>query len=104
MNWGYETVSQDHLDGRKLNYARGKGLGGSSAINICCYTVGPKEDYDEWARRVGDDSFAWTNTRHSINKIANYDLDVEPEYQKYARPSAEDHGTNGPLRIEFAKV
>ena len=26
LNWGYKTVAQEHVDGRELDYSRGKGL------------------------------------------------------------------------------
>ena len=59
MNWGYKTSPQEHCDNRELDYSRGKGLGGSSAINFGVYTVGARDDYEEWARIVGDDDFRW---------------------------------------------
>jgi choline dehydrogenase-like flavoprotein len=34
-------------------YSRGKGLGGSSAINFGVYSVGARDDYNEWASAVG---------------------------------------------------
>jgi choline dehydrogenase-like flavoprotein len=34
LNWGYKTVPQEHAANRELDYSRGKGLGGSSAINF----------------------------------------------------------------------
>lgn len=34
MNWGYKTVPQTHLKGQEIDYSRGRGLGGSSAINV----------------------------------------------------------------------
>ena len=36
MNWGYKTVPQNHLKGQQIDYSRGKGLGGSTAINFSC--------------------------------------------------------------------
>ena len=42
MNWGYKTVPQAHLDGQEIDYSRGKGLGGSTAINFCGWTVSEK--------------------------------------------------------------
>ena len=60
-DWGYKTVPQEHLGGRELKYTRGKGLGGSSAVNFCVYTRGPSSDYDQWAEIVGDDSWSWKN-------------------------------------------
>lgn len=45
-NWGYMTVPQEHCHNRVINYARGRGLGGSSAINFSVYTVGCRGDYE----------------------------------------------------------
>jgi choline dehydrogenase-like flavoprotein len=48
-NWQYETVPQAGLNGRRGYQPRGKGLGGSSAINAMIYIRGNKWDYDNWA-------------------------------------------------------
>jgi choline dehydrogenase len=51
-NWGFETVPQVHLDNRRLYQPRGRGLGGSSAINGMVYIRGHARDYDQW-RQMG---------------------------------------------------
>ncbi|MBY0565431.1 MAG: choline dehydrogenase [Hyphomonadaceae bacterium] len=51
-NWGFETVPQKHLDGRRLYQPRGRGWGGSSAINGMIYIRGHARDYDQW-RQTG---------------------------------------------------
>ena len=48
-NWAYETVPQIGLNGRRGYQPRGRGLGGSSAINAMLYLRGNKWDYDNWA-------------------------------------------------------
>jgi choline dehydrogenase-like flavoprotein len=48
-NYMYETVPQKGLNGRAGYQPRGKGLGGSSAINAMIYIRGNKWDYDNWA-------------------------------------------------------
>ncbi|CAN5345358.1 hypothetical protein BH09PSE4_BH09PSE4_19190 [soil metagenome] len=48
-NWRLETVPQIGLNGRRGFQPRGKGLGGSSAINAMCYIRGNAWDYDHWA-------------------------------------------------------
>jgi choline dehydrogenase-like flavoprotein len=55
LDYGYKTVPQKELGGREILYARGKGLGGSTATNICFWDYGSKEELDEWARLVSDD-------------------------------------------------
>ena len=48
-NWNYQTVPQQNLFGRKIEWPRGKVLGGSSTINGMMYMRGNAADYDSWA-------------------------------------------------------
>ncbi|MCU0729926.1 MAG: FAD-dependent oxidoreductase, partial [Sphingopyxis sp.] len=48
-NYRYETVPQPGLNGRVGYQPRGRGLGGSSAINAMIYIRGHRFDYDQWA-------------------------------------------------------
>ncbi|KAJ5618500.1 hypothetical protein N7528_006611 [Penicillium herquei] len=106
MNWGYKTVPQDECGGRELDYSRGKGLGGSSAINFGVYTVGAKDDYDTWGEKVGDTViFGWNAMQPRFKKLESFDGTIDvPENQKYARPDPADHGNDGPLKVGYAKV
>lgn len=47
-SWSLWTEPEPGLDGRKLPVPRGKGLGGSSAINGTVYNRGSPSDYDQW--------------------------------------------------------
>ncbi|MCF6764614.1 choline dehydrogenase [Thiotrichales bacterium 19S3-7] len=47
-NWGYQSQSEPYLDNRKMNTPRGKGLGGSSAINGMVYVRGHANDFNQW--------------------------------------------------------
>ncbi len=48
FNWGYESDPEPHLDGRRIDMPRGKGLGGTSSINGMVYVRGHACDFDEW--------------------------------------------------------
>jgi choline dehydrogenase-like flavoprotein len=48
-NWRFDTVPQRGLGGRIGYQPRGRGLGGSSAINAMVYIRGHRWDYDQWA-------------------------------------------------------
>jgi choline dehydrogenase-like flavoprotein len=104
MNWGYKTVPQVECYDRKIDYSRGKGLGGSSAINFGVYTIGCRDDYDEWARIVGDSSFGWEKMHARFKQLETFhgDLPSQSE-QKYANPKQMDHGYQGGLHVGYAK-
>ncbi|MDE2435001.1 MAG: FAD-dependent oxidoreductase [Sphingomonadales bacterium] len=48
-NWAFETEPMAGLNGRRGYQPRGRGLGGSSAINAMLYVRGNAWDYDNWA-------------------------------------------------------
>lgn len=47
-NWGYWGQPEPYLDGRRMDCARGRVLGGSSAINGMVYVRGHPQDFEEW--------------------------------------------------------
>ena len=49
-NWGFYTEPEPGMNGRKIYWPRGRGLGGSSSINGLIYIRGQPDDYDAWAR------------------------------------------------------
>ena len=86
-NYRYDTVPQKGLNGRVGYQPRGKGLGGSSAINAMVYIRGNSWDYDNWAT-LGCDGWA-------------YD-DVLPYFRKAEaneRGADRYHGEGGPLFV-----
>ncbi len=48
FDWCYKTAPDPGLNGRRIDWPRGKTLGGSSAINGLIYMRGPSGDYDHW--------------------------------------------------------
>ena len=89
-NWGYNTTPQHQLAGQTLDYSRGKGLGGSTAINFCGWTVGARDDFDEYARLVGDNHFGWANVKKCLQRIERVHLSIPDErLRKYVNAKAE---------------
>jgi choline dehydrogenase len=58
-DWLYQTEPDAGLNGRALQYPRGKTLGGCSSINGMIYMRGQARDYDGWAQLLGDASWTW---------------------------------------------
>lgn len=87
IDWGYRTVAQEHLNGRRIFLSRGKCLGGTSAINAMVYMRGNRGDYDLW-RDLGNAGWG-------------YD-DVLPYFRRSEgnrTHGAPFHGTDGPLTV-----
>ncbi|MEQ8356130.1 MAG: GMC family oxidoreductase N-terminal domain-containing protein [Kiloniellaceae bacterium] len=57
-DWCYKTEAEPGLNGRALNYPRGRVLGGSSSINGMIYMRGQARDYDTW-RQLGNAGWSW---------------------------------------------
>ncbi|KAL2206841.1 alcohol oxidase [Sarocladium strictum] len=103
MNWGFKTVPQKNLDKRVLDYSRGLGLGGSSAINFGVWSVGSRDEYDEWARLVGDESYGWLAMQRRLKELEEFDPRLPADVStKYAKPNPADHGSSGKLKIGYA--
>ncbi|MEM8958950.1 MAG: GMC family oxidoreductase N-terminal domain-containing protein [Pseudomonadota bacterium] len=57
-DWCYKTEPEPNLNGRSLDWPRGKTLGGSSSINGLLYVRGQSDDYDHWAQ-LGNKGWGW---------------------------------------------
>ncbi|KAI7540294.1 GMC oxidoreductase [Hortaea werneckii] len=59
IDWQFVTTPQSGLGNRSVHYARGKTLGGSSALNYMAYHRATNGSYDKWAHDVGDSSYTF---------------------------------------------
>lgn len=55
VDWGYQTVPQRQLNGRRVYEPRGKLPGGSSNLYIMMHVRGHPSDFDSWAHRGAAD-------------------------------------------------
>jgi choline dehydrogenase len=91
-DWCFRTEAEPGLNGRALNYARGRVLGGCSSINAMIYMRGQQSDYDHWAA-LGNRGWSW-------REILPYFIRVED----YAHGADALHGAGGELRVEERRV
>ena len=87
-NWGYLTDPEPHMNNRRMECGRGKGLGGSSLINGMCYIRGNPLDYDHWAKRPGLESWTYLDCLPYFRKAETRDTGAN-DY----------HGSNGPISV-----
>ena len=72
-DWLFKTTAQNGLNGRSLNYPRGKVMGGCSSINGMIYMRGQANDYDQW-RQMGNQGWGWDDVLPFFTKMEdNYD-------------------------------
>src|SRR4029453_17950714 len=77
-NWAFNTVPQKGLNGRVGYQPRGKGLGGSSAINAMVYIRGHPAAYDHWAS-LGNTRWGYADVLPYFKRSEN-NAELDGEY------------------------
>ena len=90
-DWLLKTEREPGLNGRSLNYPRGKVIGGSSAINGMIYMLGQATDYDQW-RQLGLPGWSWSDVRPFFRKHVDHFL------------KSEHHAAGGEWRVEYPRL
>ncbi|MFC4764385.1 choline dehydrogenase [Dyella koreensis] len=91
-NWAYVTDPEPHMNNRRMECGRGKGLGGSSLINGMCYIRGNAMDYDHWAKRPGLENWTYLDCLPYFRKAETRDIGPN-DY----------HGGDGPVSVTTPK-
>ncbi|MRU14906.1 GMC family oxidoreductase [Roseovarius sp. A21] len=92
LDWCLKTEPEPGLNGRALNYPRGKVLGGCSSINGMIYMRGQARDYDGW-RQMGNPGWSWD--------------DVLPYFKRSEQHYLGEtgaHGGDGEMRVEQQRL
>lgn len=111
VDWDLISAPQPGAAGRNIHYARGKTLGGSSALNTLAYVRGSKGAYDRWAEEVGDDSYRWDSVLPFFRAGCSFTPpDLEKRNAANATPTWDPHAFAGdndptaeqrPLQVSF---
>jgi choline dehydrogenase len=91
-DWCYKTEPDPGLNGRSLDWPRGKTLGGSSSINGLLYIRGQHEDYNHW-RQLGNVGWSAEDVLPYFKRSENQE-----------RGGDEHHGADGPLSVSNMRV
>ena len=91
-DWMFKTEAVPGLNGRALNYPRGKVIGGSSSINAMIYMRGQAADYDHW-RQLGLTGWGWNDV-----------LPIFKQHENHFLGASEHHAVGGEWRIEHPRV
>jgi choline dehydrogenase len=92
FDWCYRTESDDNVAGRRIDWPRGKVLGGSSSLNGLLYVRGQREDYDRW-EALGNRGWGYAQVLPYFKKSE----DQERGADAY-------HGVGGPLKVSDLRL
>lgn len=92
VDWCYRTEADAGLNGRSIDWPRGKVLGGSSSLNGLLYVRGQREDYDRW-RQMGNEGWGWDDV-----------LPLFKRSEKQERGADDFHGTDGELSVSNMRL
>ncbi len=90
-DWGYDNEPEPNLGGRVIDAARGKVLGGSSAINNMSFVRGNRGDYDRWAANYGLTEWSYAHVLPYFRRIETWEKGGDAY-----------RGASGPLHITAA--
>jgi choline dehydrogenase len=91
FDWCLWTEPEPNMANRRLQWPRGKVLGGSSAINGLIAIRGHRDDYEAW-KASGCDGWGWSDVLPYFRKLE----DFEPG-------ASELHNVGGPLPLSVAR-
>ena len=92
FDWMYKLEKDKGLNNRRIDWPRGKVLGGSSALNGLLYIRGDRYDYDNW-EKLGNKGWSYK--------------EVLPLFKKFeCQENGEDqyHGVDGELKVSNLRL
>ena len=91
-DWCYLTEPDPGVSGRRIQWPRGKVLGGTSSLNGLLYVRGQREDYDRWAE-LGNRGWSYAEVLPFFKKSEDQE-----------RGASEYHGIGGPLKVSDLRL
>ena len=92
VDWCYKTEPDPGLNGRSIEWPRGKVLGGSSSLNGLLYVRGQPQDYDRW-RQMGNAGWGWEDVLPLFKRAENNERGADAY-----------HGDEGPLSVSNMRI
>ena len=104
INWNFLSEGEPGTAGRRLQWPRGRVLGGTSSINGMLYVRGNPADYDGWAQ-MGCRGWSYEEVLPFFKKSETYRGNGNPEYRSSGGPLiVEDYRTILELTHRFVEA
>ncbi|PPQ95957.1 hypothetical protein CVT26_016123 [Gymnopilus dilepis] len=98
-DWAFTTAEQSALNGRQLLWSRGKGLGGTSAMNFYCWSKPHAVDINNF-EKLGNPQWNWTEYKKYSNRSECVHLPMKEQTDLYPHTFTDDScGKSGPLQV-----
>ncbi|PLW06482.1 hypothetical protein PCANC_26569 [Puccinia coronata f. sp. avenae] len=107
VDWKFQTTPQSGANNRKVRYARGKTIGGTSARNFMIYQRASKGSLDKWAELTGDSDWTFEKRFEDYQKSVSF---TAPKHDlRREVPEAQYDGlaftkANGPVQISYPNM
>ncbi|KAG1759752.1 GMC oxidoreductase [Suillus occidentalis] len=100
-DWGFKTETQHHAKDRIFAWSRGKGLGGSSAINHLLWNKPARQHIEAWGA-LGNDGWTWEKFQTYSKKSERF---VKPDHDTDVLTyDTTLHGEHGAVVTSFPPV
>ena len=104
VNWNFTTEPEKGSGERRIEWPRGRTLGGSSSINGMLYVRGAPADFDGWAQ-MGCRGWSYDDVLPYFRKSEHYVQKGDPEVRGQGGPlKVEDYRTILPLTHRFVEA
>ena len=87
-DWAYWTTPQPGLAGRRLDWPRGRAVGGSSTLHAMAHMRGCRADFDRWVAATGDERWSWDALLPFFRGM-----------ESFSGGASDVHGADGPLPV-----
>jgi len=88
-DWGYDAAPAEHANGRRIECARGKVVGGSSSTNAMAFVRGHPGDFARWAQHYDLPSWTFDQTLPWFKHLEDWEDGQTPH-----------RGAHGPIRVQ----
>ncbi len=104
VNWNFTTEPEKGTGERRMEWPRGRTLGGSSSINGMLYVRGAPADFDGWAQ-MGNRGWSYDDVLPYFKKSEHYVQGGDSEVRGQGGPlKVEDYRTILPLTHRFVEA
>jgi choline dehydrogenase len=79
FDWNFGAERSPSVNNRSIAQAMGKAIGGGTSINGMVWARGHKNDFDHWAKSVGDEAWGYRHVLDIYRRIEDWPGAPDPE-------------------------